>query len=90
MAGTVDLIQRAYTGIELREDVLWFSPRLPSEIKELCLNVRYRNFALELQVDQEKMVVNAEHSNTATIKIGVGGEVYELKGGDRQVFRRPQ
>ena len=26
MAGTVDLVQRAYTGIETREEVLWLEP----------------------------------------------------------------
>ena len=89
MAGTVDIIQRAYTGIELRDDVLWFSPRLPDEINSLRLDIVYRNFALNLHVDKEKLVVNAEHSNQSTIKIGVAGEIFELKGGDKREFRRP-
>jgi trehalose 6-phosphate phosphatase len=29
MAGTVDLVQRCYTGLETREDVLWLNPSLP-------------------------------------------------------------
>jgi len=89
MAGTVDLIQRAYTGIEAREDVLWFSPRLPEEIRQLRLNVVYRGFALNVTVDRERLVVDAEHANTAMIKIGVAGKVHKLKGGDLRVFRRP-
>ena len=27
MAGTVDLAQRCYTGLETRQDVLWLNPR---------------------------------------------------------------
>ena len=89
IAGTVDLIQRAYTGIEMRDDVLWLSPRLPDEIKHLRLNMVYRGFSLDLHVDKEKLVVNAEHSNQHKIKIGVAGKVYELKGGDHREFIRP-
>ena len=32
MAGTVDLMQRCYTGIELRSSTLIFNPRLPEEV----------------------------------------------------------
>ena len=89
MAGTVDLIQRAYTGIELRDNVLWLSPRLPREIKNLRLNVVYRGFALHLHVDKQTLVVDAEHSNMKSIMIGVAGKVYEFKGGDRREFPKP-
>jgi len=89
MAGTVDLIQRAYTGIQLSQDVLWLSPRLPAEIASLTVNVVYRGFALRLTVDAAQMVVKAEHSNARAIRIGVAGEVCTLKGGDTRVFHRP-
>ena len=29
MAGTVDLVQRCYLGIETRDDVIWFEPAPP-------------------------------------------------------------
>jgi len=32
MAGTVDLIQRCYTGIEIRDGHLWLNPILPREV----------------------------------------------------------
>src|SRR4029453_5122951 len=32
MAGTVDLVQRCYTGLETRQDVLWLNPSLPEEL----------------------------------------------------------
>jgi alpha,alpha-trehalase len=89
MAGTVDLIQRAYSGIELREDVLWLSPRLPEEINLIRLNVVYRHFALRLTIDKEVLVVEAERSIRKSIRIGVGGEIYELREGDRREFRKP-
>jgi alpha,alpha-trehalase len=33
MAGCVDMIQKGFTGIETREDVLWFNPCLPEELE---------------------------------------------------------
>ena len=39
MAGTVDLLQRCYTGLTLREDVLWINPRLPHGIHRLSLMI---------------------------------------------------
>src|SRR5215207_9992557 len=42
MAGTVDLVQLCYTGLETREDVLWLNPSLPGELDGLDFDVRYR------------------------------------------------
>jgi Glycosyl hydrolase family 65, N-terminal domain/Glycosyl hydrolase family 65, C-terminal domain len=42
MAGTVDLVQRCYTGLETRQDVLWLNPSLPQELDGLDFEVRYR------------------------------------------------
>ena len=42
MAGTVDLLQRGYTGLETRDDVLWLDPTLPAGLAELAFKLRYR------------------------------------------------
>ena len=49
MAGTIDLLQRCYTGLELREDVLFFNPVIPAELGSLELDIRYRGYLLHLQ-----------------------------------------
>ncbi len=41
MASTVDLIQRVYTGLEMRDDVLWLNPFLPSELSDIRLRIHY-------------------------------------------------
>ena len=38
---TVDLVQRGYTGIEARQDVLWLNPSLPKELARLQLKIHY-------------------------------------------------
>ena len=46
MAGTVDLLERGYTGMELRHEALCFNPALPAQLSELKINVRYRGHSL--------------------------------------------
>ena len=45
MAGTVDLVQRVATGIEVTRDVLRFNPQLPPELERLDMRIRYREIA---------------------------------------------
>src|SRR5690606_32161098 len=54
MAGTVDLVQRAYTGLEIRDDVLWLNPVLPEEMPCLNLQLRYRGHWIELNLTADK------------------------------------
>jgi alpha,alpha-trehalase len=89
MAGTVDLIQRAYTGIETHGDVLWLSPRLPEQLLDQKLHLVYRGYSLGLFVNHKKMVVSAEPSNASPIKIGYHGEVFVLHQGETREFLRP-
>ena len=42
MAGTVDLLQRGFTGLETRDDVLGFDPFLPEALSRMRFRLRYR------------------------------------------------
>ncbi len=79
MAGTVDLVQRAYAGIETRQDVLWLNPSLPRELASLRLNIRYRQASLALHVTQEWLTVQVAHCEGAPVRLGFGERVMELK-----------
>ena len=59
MAGTVDVLQRCYTGLELRDNVLWLTPRLPKSLQRLRLFVRYRGQSLTVEVDRDSVDVRA-------------------------------
>ena len=54
MAGTVDLILRGYSGIESRGDVLWFNPRLPSELKSVKFYIKYRQCWINITISSSK------------------------------------
>ena len=40
MAGTIDLVQRCFVGIDMRGNTLHFDPALPDEIKRIRVRLR--------------------------------------------------
>jgi trehalose/maltose hydrolase-like predicted phosphorylase len=83
MAGTVDLVQRCYLGIETRDNALWFDPHLPREIRMLSLNLRYRGRVIDVVVEDASLTVEIGDWGDGAVRIGLGGVVAELKAGER-------
>ncbi len=82
MAGTVDLVQRGYTGIVTLEDELRVNPQLPAELDEISLNVRYRGQWVNLRFRCDELVITTDPGETtASINILVGDEHYEVGPG---------
>jgi alpha,alpha-trehalase len=86
MAGTVDVLQRCYTGLELRGEVLWLNPRLPKPMRRLRLFVRYRGHSLTLDISQDRLRVSAERCAAPTMKVGLRDQVYELGATETKEF----
>lgn len=86
MAGTVDQLQRGYTGIEVREDVLYFNPCLPEELDELRLKLRYRGYFLDVHITCDELTVSALRAKEHSIRIGHREDVKVLHGEDSAVF----
>jgi trehalose/maltose hydrolase-like predicted phosphorylase len=76
MAGTVDIIQRCYTGLEIRDEILWLNPRLPNEVKEIKLQIRYRSHWIKLLIDHRKLRVEFDQGwLKQSISINVKGKL---------------
>jgi alpha,alpha-trehalase len=86
MGGTLDIVQRCYTGMVARKDVLWFNPRLPDALSRLNLSIQYRGQALRIEITHEELEITALHSSTSIIKIGMNDKIFEVTGGDRKSF----
>jgi trehalose/maltose hydrolase-like predicted phosphorylase len=86
MAGTVDLIQRGHTGLAVRDDVLWFNPRLPHELADVKLRLRYRNHWLSVRFENGTLGIACDRSSSPAVRIGYRGEVHELKPGEKREF----
>jgi beta-phosphoglucomutase family hydrolase len=86
MAGTVDLVQRVSTGIEVTGDVLRLNPRLPLELDRLDMRIRYRGHSLDLRLTRDTLTVREREHGVAPINLSFKNEVYEFVGGTR-VFK---
>jgi trehalose/maltose hydrolase-like predicted phosphorylase len=86
MAGTIDLIQRCYTGLEIRDDVLWFNPQLPEDIKTLSFYVRYRSHWIKLDIDTDKLKINFDKGWADPVEIGVKGKKFRFETDDSKEF----
>jgi len=86
MAGSVDLVQRGFTGIATRGDVLWFDPCLPAQVKWLSMRIRYRAHLLVLEFSHEKLKITSRKEQAGPITIGLFGREYAIAGGETREF----
>jgi trehalose/maltose hydrolase-like predicted phosphorylase len=87
MAGTLDLVQRSYMGIHVRDDVLHFGPMLPAEIKELSFSMQFRRTPIRVTLTDGRLTLAAHpEAVNRPIKVAVRDEVRELAAGDRSTF----
>jgi alpha,alpha-trehalase len=86
MGGTVDLVQRCYTGIEMRNDVLWLNPSLPDGVDRLSFSVRYRGHWLELHITHRELRVRFRKGRPTTAHVGLGDVIREMEQGQEVSF----
>jgi alpha,alpha-trehalase len=86
MAGTVDLIQRCYTGIETRSDILQLNPYLPAELEQMRFSIVYRQHRINLVFRHNRLVISAQEGAAAPIRVGFRDQLTELKAGDTLQF----
>ena len=87
MAGTLEVVQRYYAGTQIRDGVLYFTPRLPSGLDGLSFPLQFRETPLLVTLGGGQLTV-AVHPDGAShpIRAGIPGDVRELCPGDRAVF----
>jgi alpha,alpha-trehalase len=86
MAGTVDLIQRCYTGIETRQHKLQLNPYLPNDLKEVRFDIVYRQHSINFVITSEQLRLSAQPCAAAPITISFREDTFELKPGDTLQF----
>ncbi|MFW6380098.1 MAG: glycoside hydrolase family 65 protein [Halorhodospira sp.] len=81
MAGTVDLLLRGYTGLDLRDGVLWLDPMLPEGLRELERKIHYRGHWIHLVANHEKLTLSLEEGPCPPVRIGYGDTIHDLEQG---------
>jgi trehalose/maltose hydrolase-like predicted phosphorylase len=82
MAGTVDLLQRCYTGLETTGDTLRLEPAIPEALGSLAFPVRYRGHLVHLTFTTTTAGVRVDPDEGAPIVVDIAGTTYELNAGD--------
>ncbi len=87
MAGTLDLLQRSYMGIEIRDGVLHFDPKPVGNLDGLSFPMQFRETPLELTLEKGELTA-AVHSDGLGqhIEVRVGDEAQEIGAGERHTF----
>ncbi|MFO7865829.1 MAG: glycosyl hydrolase family 65 protein [Candidatus Aminicenantes bacterium] len=89
MAGTIDLIQRCYTGIWIRNDILWINPDLPKKLMRLKMKIYFLGHSLRLEITQKKMTIQSLKSPSPPIKIGINQHIIELATEEKKEIELP-
>jgi trehalose/maltose hydrolase-like predicted phosphorylase len=91
MSGTLDVVQRYYAGIDVRDGVLYFDPRLPGQLGGLSFPMQFRQtpILVRLTGDRLRLAVHPE-GVSRPIRVGIPGDVRELCPGDQTMFELRQ
>jgi len=90
MAGTLDLVQRAYTGAEIRDSVLYFAPTLIDRLDGLSFPMQVRGTPIRVTMGNGELTVVITGGFSRPIKVGIGDDVRELGAGERCTFKLAQ
>ena len=83
MAGTVDIVMRAFAGLHTRADVLTFDPRLPPALRFVEFQVLHRGQRIDVTLDHERLRLAAHSCSAASpVHVRVGGTDATLGGGE--------
>ncbi len=86
MAGAVDIVQRCFTGLEVRDNVLHFTPQLPQNLSEIRHTIRYRSHWIEIVLNHKTLAISFEQGWGNPVTIVVKGKEYVFAKKERMVF----
>jgi len=82
MAGTLDIVQRAYTGLETQGDMLRLDPAVPVALGSLAFTIRYRGHLVDLEFTTDVVRVRVDIDEGEPITVSIRGEHHELVPGE--------
>jgi len=81
MAGTADILQRCYAGLEVRDEALWLHPLLPPELTRLRFGVLFRGNDITVDVDRHRVRIGAAAGRGGPSTVMVSNEPIVLRPG---------
>ncbi|MGH3763626.1 MAG: glycoside hydrolase family 65 protein [Pseudonocardiaceae bacterium] len=86
MSGTLDLLQRGYAGVSVRDGVLHFEPTLTDRIDGLTFPMQFRGMSIRVSFSGDALEVRIlAEGFSRPVRIGIGTEIRELTAGEKWV-----
>ena len=86
MAGTVDLLQRGFLGLDVAVDSLNFDPVLPGRLAGLAYTLCFRGRSLDVAVSEEQLTLGVHRGALNPVKVRVRTETATLAPGETRTF----
>jgi alpha,alpha-trehalase len=81
MAGSIDLLQRCFTGLETRGDRLILNPMWPEELGALRMPIHYRGYRMHLTITGRSAKISVDPADHPPVVIECRGQVATLMPG---------
>jgi trehalose 6-phosphate phosphatase len=82
MAGSIDVLERCFGGVETRHDALWLNPYWPTELGELEFDVSYRQHLLRLRITGASICVASIGGRRDPVQLRSRGAAVTLQPGE--------
>lgn len=86
MAGTVDLVQRCFTGLEVRDDALHFDPVMTDRLRSMKLKLRWKTHWIDLALSGGELTLRAHPGWPHPVPVMVRGAKHTLQPGEQRSF----
>jgi trehalose/maltose hydrolase-like predicted phosphorylase len=87
MAGTIDVLQRCFAGVETRDNVLWINPCRPKRLGRLNFAVFYRGHLVTVTITGHTAAISSGPGDRAPVRVGCNGRLRELRNNQTVRFR---
>lgn len=81
MAGTIDIVTRAFAGLRTDGDEIAFAPRMPAGLREVAFTVHHRRNEVAVSLDHERLRLTAGCCSDQPVRVRVGDQTLTLSDG---------
>jgi trehalose/maltose hydrolase-like predicted phosphorylase len=83
MAGTVDLLQRCYGGVEVRPEFLSLRPAVPDPLSGMSFTIEYVGQRVDISIRAGGVSLHADPGGRTPVRMAIDGEEILLMPGER-------
>lgn len=86
MAGTIDIVIRAFVGLRCHGGRLTFDPRLPRELDAVRFGLHYRGHRLDIEIGHRRLRVASRPGGAGELDVVMADAKAVLRGGETREF----